>query len=179
MLSRPMDVYWAGWRSNTAALQMAGWEISAHEDICERKIAIAIRHKGLGMQAISRVAHYEYFHLPMHHNLATTDIHIDRIAAHVVVHMPSPMTFRPVDAQPQWAMNPMGTSLDDLAHFAPSKLSKVIVMDDPSVDDLLARILDKQQEAKTAYFREQLAKEGATLPDHYMHAQVISLRKAA
>lgn len=151
-------------------------------------LGLAVNHQEFGAQGMSWIpeewhheaSRFEDYHIERHMDL--------RIGKRVEIrHQGSLEPYRPIDAEPTWRGSERITSLEDLCHFAPAPLARTnpIVVPEESVDELLAKILDKQQEAKSAYFREKMREsyaEGTAsriLPAHKFHAQIISLRDAA
>jgi len=180
ILSRPVKLHWAGWETDTARLQQAGWQISADQRFDRDTMQIAVSHMG-GARGVSEISawrcaeRYPWDERPMEASLSM------RLAQqvkfeHFGAGFPS---FSAVDAMPQLRECQIKT-LDDLAHFAPQMVrTEQLLVPEESVDDLLSRILEKQQAAKTAYFREQMAREGAALPQHRFAAQIIAFKDAA
>jgi hypothetical protein len=93
--------------------------------------------------------------------------------------------FKAVDAKPQLNFERV-TSLEDLVPFAgaPIVRNQALILPEATVDDLLKGILDRQEDAKMAFFEDLVQKEGdaeSPAPPKF-HAQIISLgdyRKAA
>lgn len=184
--SAPIPVHWAGWKSTTYDLQRAGWEVSVHQDVVCMQMCIAIRHEGYGAHGMSRVS-YDWPHFRNAEQAGprmldsiggglTLGLEVGRT---VNVVIDAPLRFTPVDCTPRVADSFAIRSLEDFAHFAPlATPEQQFIIEDADVDDLLARILEKQQAAKTEHFR-QIAREATSpLPSFAMSAQIITLKAA-
>jgi hypothetical protein len=181
--SRPVQVSWAGWHSDTQTLQQNGWQLSAHQDICRRMMGLAIKHDMWGAQGMTCMPEEWEYERELHD--AYGQVHPRqlglRLGKEVRIHSHGPidLNYRPIDAMPRFESGRI-TSLEDLAHFAPAPLAMTnpIIVQEDDVNALLSRILDKQQEAKTAHFREQIRKgwDGASSPiRHKFEAQILSI----
>lgn len=184
ILSRPVRVHWAGWTTTTYELQQAGWELSANQDVGSRRMQIVIRNEQLGMIGQTSPIDFDYLSALHDHRFELPTVaQVRCLGRQIVIQNHGPMTFepfRPIDAAPQLCPVEM-RDLADLAHFAPAPLvrTQAIVLPEEDVDSLLARILEKQACAKTDYFRDLVSREGAAIPAHRFHAQIISLPRAA
>ncbi len=186
ILSRPVKLHWAGWETDTYRLQQAGWELSAEQNIASRSIRMVIRNEALGMIGQTLTTAWDYERMLDVGSLGVRDdyeekyLQLRHMGRQIVVHNHGPMDFSPIDAQPQVTTSEV-RSLDDLVHFAKAPLvrTQALVLPEPEVDDLLRMILERQQAAKTDYFRDIVAKEGGVAAPHKFHAQIISLPAAA
>lgn len=184
ILSRPVKCYWAGWETDTFRLQQHGWRLSAEEDVYSNSMRLALDHPHLGIRGITeRIEHDYHRDLGGYHEGRPLGLQLKAMGHSIFIHEHGPMNFHAIDAVPQMRHEQV-TRLEDLAHFAPAPLvrSQAIVLPEPDVAELLDRILEKQAQAKTDYFKDIVAKEGSLLVPHKFHAQIISLdeaRKAA
>lgn len=183
--SRPIRLHWAGWETTTDRLQHAGWEISAQQDIARMRMQLALRHEQLGVQAITQgYSEWDFRRGTMNSgpsHLAIPDDMVIRMhmARDIHVHS-STHNWAAVDCAPTIQHDTRIERLEDFAHFAPMKsMAAPFVLPEADVDQLLSIILEKQQKAKTDYFRDMVRKEGAILPAHTMSAQIIALKDAA
>lgn len=193
ILSRPIKLHWAGWETDTFRLQQCGWQLSADQDLAYNKMRIALRHADLGMRAISQSINFNYHEALLDPRyIGQAVIGIQAMAPDIHIHRRPIMreygdvsNFRAIDAAPQFNERLDIQSLDDFAHFAaPLVRTQEIIVPEESVDDLLARILDKQQSAKRAYFEDKVRRmrsDGDVPQQAKFHAQIISLseRRAA
>lgn len=184
LLSDPVEIYWAGWRSNTQTLQNNGWQLSALEDYAQDAMVIALRHEEWGMEGMTRVLN-EWRNrgsigAPRQHFLPPLRVGMRAFAREVrVTLMSSDLRpgFHPIDAQPQFYMGDRIETLGDLAHFAtPMARTQELIIPaaDPSVDELLARILEKQQPAREDYYRKVAHLDGQKVgPQVKFQAQIL------
>lgn len=192
MLSRPVKVHWAGWESDTLKLQASGWEVSAREDIACRQMELAIRHQGHDMVGLSQRMCFEYFHNDPRYLQALT-IPFGMMAKtgtpHIKYHSVmageyDKVPFRPVDCMPSYrSMDRIG-GIEEFAHFAGARAGQELLVPEEDVNDLLSRILDLQQTAKTQHFLDRVrrSQQGfeqgvdiSSVPERKFTAQIISL----
>lgn len=183
--SRPIRLHWAGWETTTDRLQNAGWEVSAQQDFARMRMQLALRHEQLGVQAITQgYSEWDFREGSLRSgpsHLAHPDDRVMHLHMAREIRMHGQTTdWAAVDCSPTIQHDTRIERLEDFAHFAPMKsLAAPFVLPEADVDQLLAIILEKQQKAKTDYFRDMVRKEGAILPAHTMSAQIIALREAA
>lgn len=179
-----MRLRWHGWESDTLTLQRAGWQISANEDPSSMCIVLAIRHPDTNIGGLSRIEAMKHCtRRPDEYGLAS-DLYMKVVGHDMRIRGQYGQSgaWRAVDAEPQVITEPV-RSLQDLCHFAPAVSQRASIMvAEEDVSYLLARILEKQQPAKEAYFRNQAMEEresGLLVPK--VHAQIITLgdRRAA
>lgn len=179
MYGRPVKLEWAGWSTDTYRLGRAGWSISADQDICTRTMMIAISHPEYQARGVTRIVN-EWLYEQAHYAGALDHLEIPigiHLGKRVEVHLSERPNFVAVDYAP--SIRREIRTLEDLAHFAPMKsLDAPFVLPEQDVDQLLSLILEKQQKAKTDYFRDLVKREGSILPAHTMAAQIISLKAA-
>jgi len=163
------------------------------QDVCRRVLRIALRHDQHGLEGITEMAEEWPYTQPGDQVSAWASIPrplaLRSMGRTVYVEGYPSMSidphlsrFEPIDAHPQ-VHHTFGRevrSLGDFAHFAtmPKVMTEPVVLPEPDVDQLLSMILEKQQAAKTAYFKDLVAREGQPLPPHRFHAQIISLKAA-
>ncbi len=180
MLSRPVELRWAGWRSDTFTLQQHGWQISAEQDIMRMQMAMALRNERAGMSGVTARVDWDYMHRangPAQYCMPALPVHL--MGRNVEMHsygngFPN---FQPIDAQPQ-LLQIKRRKLEDFAHFAPAHTrTQQLIVPEESVDDLMARILEMQHGPRIERIRAEIA-EGQRVdftPRQKFHAQIISL----
>lgn len=190
LLSAPLKLEWAGWETDTYKLQQAGWSLNANQDYAERRMRIAMEHKGVQMRAITYGVDYEYMmntygasgmRPPVY---PTLPVHM--MGRDVIIHEHGSIdwtNYKPIDATPNYVTQRI-SKLEDLVHFAaPLVRTKEIIIPQESVSELLDRILQMQQPERTERIREQIRNpEGLMLdaiPQQRFEAQIISLPMAA
>jgi hypothetical protein len=185
ILSRPLRVHWAGWETNTLALQQNGWQLNAEQDVWQNQIRLSMRHSGMNLHAMSNRMDFD-FHAAAHSDLqylrALPFFVMSVMGRDVHIHEHGSLDWsamKPIDAAPTLTTHKV-SRMEDLVHFAaPMVRTKEIIIPDESVPELLDRILKLQQPARTDRIREQMRNpEGMiidAIPKQKFHAQIISL----
>jgi hypothetical protein len=184
LLSRPVEVHWAGWRSDTFTLQQNGWSLSAEQDMQRMQMSIAMRNERAGMVGVTGSVDWRFMedwrYAQHSHSLPALPVHLMGRKIEVMHTRGNHWdNFRPIDAQPQFEPNREIRSLEDMVHFAPAhtRTQQLIVPED-SVEELMARILKMQQGPRIERIRQEI-REGDrvdfTAPRQKFHAQIISL----
>lgn len=183
LLSRPLDIHWAGWRANTYDLQQQGWSLSADQDVCRMTIRIALRNERAGMVGVTEITDFRYYDAAHNWDYPLPSLRMQMMAHKIEVEHSMGFNpyeqFRPIDAQPQMIQRER-KSLEDLVHFAPSLArTQQIIVPEENVDDLMARILEMQQGPRIERIRQEI-REGEVIrpnasPKQNFHAQIISL----
>lgn len=182
LLSRPLGIHWAGWETTTYRLQQAGWQLSADQDVYERRIRIAMKHEGMALYGMSRWTEFDYERFayePRDYPM----IVMQAMGREVFIqeHGRVELNFQAIDAKPCFVADRKVTRLEDLAHFAaPLVRSREIIIPEENVDELLEKILKLQQPARTDRIREEMRRgsEGRLItdqPQQKFQAQIISL----
>lgn len=183
VLALPMKVYWAGWESSTLELQQAGWKLSMVQNPMNDSLTLAIQHDQLNMRGITPEISFHHRNMTPEGKMIHAPCRIAHMGHTIMVQQRDwgGWDFHPIDARPQMSTWNEFKSLDDMCHFPklPLVSTQAIVVPEATVDELLSRILDKQQGAKTDYFRDLVAREGSIVPAHKFHAQIISIKDAA
>lgn len=188
LLSKPVKVHWLGWETDTYRLQQAGWELSMDQDYMRREMRMVVRHRTEAFIGQTNSIPLEFARDPYYEDAAKHIWQMHHMGREIRVHEHGPISayanFKAVDAKPQLSFERV-TSLADLVPFAGAPLirTQALILPEATVDDLLAGILDRQQDAKMAYFDDLVQREGEMdrAPPKF-HAQIISLgdyRKAA
>jgi len=174
-------VYWAGFKSNTFALQQAGWGIAVEQDFVDARIRLLIHNPDWNLYAFSDYSTHEFYrerHDEFRMLPSFTIRHCSpRIQATRV--MDDFTKFRQVDAMPQFT-NAVVESIEDLGIFAvPMTRTEEIIVEPADVYTLLEQI-KKMQSPEQAEIRERNRRrdrEGASTVSQRQnfHAQIISL----
>lgn len=190
VLSRPAEVWWAGFRSDTYRLQQEGWEIAADEDVQYGRIRLILRHRDMRLYAICNELSYEYQRM---HNVeggpplvfrvqcAAPEINIRFIPS---VGMMQWDQYRQIDAQPQVMQQEQIKSLDDFKIFAtPLTRTEELIVEPETVAAMLEKIRQMQAPEQQRIRKDASRRSGADAqPRQTFHAQIISLadhRRAA
>ncbi len=183
ILSRPHPVYWAGFRSDTVALQQAGWEFSASQRYEINEVGLMMRHQATGMHAqTSTVPAMMYDSMAHHENAPSFRVQwmTDKgMRMRTIDIQPWVAGCDPVDMRPQMIEV---KSIEDMNLFAGCMArTHEVVVDPETVPDLMARILEMQEPGRQEHFRQMVAdnrREDQMMrpsPRQQFHAQIISL----
>jgi hypothetical protein len=181
-MGQPIALEWAGWSTNTLRLQQYGWEISAHQDPSMREMGIAIRHRQHQVEGLTRIEEWDYQRMRFEerHDIKLPINLAHRLHLQLPWSLPGgPMDWRAVDARPHvvsYCGEPMPKGFEDLFHFRPAFEAprQIILPHDESIDELLDKIMKKQEGAKQAYFEEKVRREHNAGPVPTLHAQILS-----
>jgi len=153
ILSNPVQLYWAGWKTDTYSLGQEGWQISAEEDPRSRSMRIAIRHPKAGISGISEIADFPYrsdFTNALIGNTAPTmlrfhDIH-RRIYAEFMRYKGG-FDFHAIDPRPSFVEREVH-SIEDFAHFSKIGMEEPkhqILLKEASIQQILDMALQIQE----------------------------------
>jgi hypothetical protein len=181
LLSRPLQVEWAGLTSDTYRLQQAGWQLSAQQQTYDGRMSLMMMHPGVNMRAMSQTIDFDYVRAreDWHHYLPTLRFNMQHMAREINIHAHGQLDwdFSAIDAKPCISHRSI-QRMEDLAHFAPPlvRCNEVIIPEE-SVPELMQKILKLQQPARTDRIKEQMRNpEGFTaVPQQKFQAQIISL----
>lgn len=185
VLSSPVELEWAGWRSDTHRLQQAGWEISVDQDIRMRGVQIAIRHKDFQIYGISSMLDLDYFRIAgdMQGFPRGLVLPIHYMASRITMQVPFGIGdgMMPIDATPQFITQEY-RDLEDYRIFAtPLARTDEIIVDPNDVSKLLDMIREVQlpeQEEIRARNKLRESREGQyidAIPRQQFHAQILSI----
>lgn len=195
ILSEPATVWWSGFRSDTARLQQAGWEIAAEEDVVYGRIRLLLRNQNMRLYALTNEVAFEHRCVdcfqgrrpPLEFNVvaAAPKIEVHRFADIAAVAFD---TFKQIDAYPQVQHDVEIKSLDDFKIFAtPLVRTEEIIVEPQTVSAMLERIREMQAPEQAALRQKQrlaASRQGLyveEVPQQRFHAQIISIadRRAA
>ena len=180
MRSRPIELHWAGWSTDTLRLQTAGWQLSAHQNFADESMQIAIRHPRHEVEGITRFERHWDYRRSMSCDRKDLPVLPITLGHKLWVRTIEPaVPWKAIDAEPQlWPV--LGElRLPDFVHFAPARAPAELVVPEETVPELLQRIVDMQSGARLERFREQVREERAQRKLIVPHCQIISLREAA
>lgn len=181
ILSQPCDVYWAGFKSNTFALQQAGWGIAVEQDFVDGRIRLLINNADWNLYAFSNFDSCDYFGIGYEVRREHPVFHIRHCSPRIQVTnvMDDFSNFRQVDAMPQYTSAEI-KNIEDFGIFAvPMTRTEEIIVEPADVYTLLEQI-KKMQSPEQAEIRERNRRrdrEGASTVSQRQnfHAQIISL----
>lgn len=149
LLSQPIRLFWNGWESDTYKLQQNGWELSVQQDLQYMRMAIAIKHKKLGMRGLSDSMGWNYLEQrETFQDPRSTPGFGCQIASNIDINYTGSMSnveFNPIDATPMWQTIER-KSLDDIAHFRKiEKPNNEIFLKEASLKEIMAMALSRQE----------------------------------
>lgn len=148
-----MEVFWAGWRSDTLTLQEHGWQLAVENDPMRRQLRIALHHPAMNLYGIM-ADHVRYEMMegrplpPLMIGCMAPNIRFETFRS--VGTMPN---FTPFDARPQY-METEIKNISDMKLFRPLNAIQEIVVESHDVDELLGKILSMQS-PRQAELREK------------------------
>lgn len=159
ILSHPVKLHWAGWESNTHALQRAGWQISVAEYPdsynMNESIRIALRHEGgahgYGMMNFDHMAYMDPLRNPwdnmdLRHMSVRMTLGRDINFQYMGTPAMDVKDFRPIDAVPAMQDIEIKRMSDfKIFRYLPQVTERnEIIVPELSMDDMLNRILEMQ-----------------------------------
>lgn len=176
--SRPCEVHFAGWRSDTHSLQRAGWELSAEQDIAGRRIHLVMQHQPTGLRMLAEERHFDFFRAAdvMRYDRGSADLSFE--IRHVATDMRTRFVeanfaaFSPINAHPQFT-DVKAQSIDDFAVFAP--MAEEIIVEPATVAGLLDQIKQLQAPELAAIRERNRRAESHNVKAQRFHAQIVSL----
>lgn len=147
-----MEVHWAGWRSDTLALQNNGWQLAVEEDPMREMLRIALHHPAFDLYGIMpKFVKYQAVDgmelPPLSISWIAHNIYSQRILT------TEQMDYTPFDARPQF-IEMEATNIRDMRIFRPLNAIQEIVVESHDVDELLGKILSMQS-PRQAELREK------------------------
>lgn len=190
--SRPHPVFWAGFKSNTFALQQAGWEFSASQAPELDGVGLMMRHRGLGMVASTNLVPMMHFYqsgYAMHDPNAIQPFHVqwltDRNPQFQYINPPDYLEYcQPVDMKPQLMQQSEVRTLDDMNIFANVCMARTteLIVDPDDVSAMMDRILELQDPARQERFKRMVQEQkdpgrvrSDPMPRQQFHAQIVSI----
>lgn len=153
-----MEVYWAGWRSDTLTLQRNGWQLAVDDDPLRRKLRIALHHPAMTLYGVTDFIQYELIEgkafPPLMIGHMAPSIRFETIRSAMFKYDES---FMPFDAVPQYSDVEV-RSIEDMKIFRPLVAIQEIVVESQNVDELLGKILSMQS-PRQAELREKARRE--------------------
>lgn len=143
----PIDLEWAGWRSNTHHLQQAGWEFAESRRIAydrmEESWLLQMRHPQLGLSGMNHSIHRISFSHRMRYRGAPVHLTVE-LGAPYVVSERRPVDMVAVDTQPHTYTIPRQYDLYHMPYFRPIESKNDIYLGEASVQELMDMALQKQ-----------------------------------
>lgn len=174
-----IEVVWAGWRSDTYALQSNGWEISAEQSSFDRTIRLALKHPKFNIYGISQTSDYnQYLEMNRNYYGECPPIVIQHMASRMQLNLMDNLSqFNPVDCEPQ--VNPPNMEvrdIEDFLIFRPINKSKEIIIPESSAIELLDEII-KKQDPKQKEIRNKKRREWIKFTKEINQAEAVYSEK--
>lgn len=155
---RPVDVEWAGWRSDTFSLQRAGWQLSARQDLHLRELSVALHHPEMGISGMSALRNFQFMDPRAIYGMVLPF----RLGGdyRIIEHRQEPMhEYYPIDATPMFRQS-QPQRLEDFKIFRelPKEASKEIYLEEASLSEVLDIALSKQ-ESRQAEIRARMLRD--------------------
>jgi len=177
--SPPVRLHWYGFTGDTFSMQRAGWQFQLYKDHARFSDIVAFHHPKLKTYAKFMVDDVWRHMRDSRDNYMDVNVECS-IGGDLVVSMYKEHTvnfsfsdnFTPLDMTPQWV--DYYVSKHNLFREDTSPKNKIIVPDDPSVDELLDKLLKLQQPNQVKYFEDKVRNKELITPK--MTGQIIQLR---
>lgn len=175
--SEPMEVRFAGFRSDTLSLQHAGWRLAVEEDFRFGRISLIMRHEQAGLYLVADDVSFNYCE-------RIDGRPRDRLPVFMVRHVARSLesvrcsfafdNFAPVDAVPHIAAL-THKRIEEFALFgAPLVKTEEIIIEPQSVAECL-ELIRKMQAPELADLRKRNAQRAEPINQQRFHAQILSL----
>jgi hypothetical protein len=191
ILSRPLGIEWAGWRSDTLTLQRCGWRLAVNFEPYDYTYQLLMKNETLRLCGITTAMTIESRSMRWDSDLSrlpvfrvvqvAPDIHVRTCTS---VDLMPVGNFEEIDATPQFVSSKI-ESLYDLNVFA-TKWAEQVLVDkaDMTVIEHLEAI-KRLQSPKQQEIRKRLLREGPTprpevrVPQLHLVAQLVHYAEAA
>lgn len=157
-LGRPVDIYWAGWKTTARDLQHAGWQIAVDFDPYDQRYKLLLHHEQLKLWAISSSVYFAHSGDPYSME-KPPPFHVEKVSPNLQLHHIEPVAsvnYHEIDAEPILVESPIKSAADLNIFRLARNGAKEILIDraDMSVVDHLEAI-QKLQAPKQAELREK------------------------
>jgi hypothetical protein len=177
-LSRPAEVFFMGFRSDTLTLQQCGWELAVEQEYHFNQMRLLMRHRDLDLYAISDNIGFNYRQAAAQGMYSDQPLIFNvRGCAHKFMEIiGKPMTiskFNQIDAMPQIVEHNI-KHIDDFGIFAtPLARTEELIVEPQTVSEMLEQIRKMQAPEQARIRRDSNSREPSQR--QRFHAQIISL----
>lgn len=184
VLSRPYEVVWAGWRTDTLALQNAGWRLAVEYAAERHKYRLLMDHPAMQLMAITYVSQLDYQDTKYISSKPLLRFEVAHIARTLhVVQMQEPTNwadFKQLDAQPCFTQSRIERLEDfNIFNVCLKRTEEILVNQaDMSVVAHLEAIR-QLQEPKQKELRAKVLREREVAPRSQVIAQIVEFRREA
>ena len=177
ILSPPVSIEWAGWRSDTYTLQRNGWDLSWESHISTHSQRLLLRHAGMTLYGVTQDVDEGIFTSRDDRWLREMMLSVQYLVSDMRVDIQiNPSYFSPIDATPRVIESPR--SIEDFGLFKTvARDAPEIYLAEASLEEVLEYAL-KKQEPKQAEIREQILRERdrQTTPDNVVQFPDANIR---
>lgn len=180
VLSRPCEIHWAGWKTDSYTLERRGWTLSAIQSVDTLRMRLAMHHIDTGIRMIAQGQEFDFM---QHHDrqrvgveaplpvFTVLDTSIGTMMRVINGDGDNFADFNPISARPLYTSQAI-KDLDDYKIFATHQTMGIIV-DPNDVDSLMSRIM-KLNQPELAQVRENNRRRERAA-GHVLHAQILTL----
>lgn len=157
IVNKRIRLHWAGWTSDTLQLSLAGWQVSAQQDVMRQTMRLAIRHPS-GAKGITHLSDYNYDQLSRvgYDPMLDTGLSFEGISSNCIVYLTDEQEiFRPIDCRPTVSRL---YELDDIAHFRTVTPEHEVYLKEANINQILEMALKVQEPNQERIRKEMLRK---------------------
>lgn len=181
ILSLPVPVEWASWRTDTCALQRTGWQLAVDYDPEYDRYRLLMKHPEMRLTAFTDSQHIERNHYSIQRDLPPFTVRHVAATIHVQTVIDDFSRFHEIDAEPRY-MNHKITRLEDMNIFAMREKSTEVLIDQANmevIDHLEA--IKRLQAPKQSEIRERLlrARDSGARGSKHVIAELCTYAEAA
>lgn len=172
------EFYWAGWRATGHELQRNGWEFTSYRSERTFSDMIVIEQKGVASFVSGHIDDIEARH---HQHSLTVPIGLRHVGREVIINGAGAMPIAvPLDMSPisehEW-YRIKHTEFSPFKVLIAKEQQRIIIPQEPSVEEMLDKIIKMQQPAQVEYFNKKVKEN--KMPQATLTAQIIQLRETA
>ncbi|KKK63198.1 hypothetical protein LCGC14_2996690 [marine sediment metagenome] len=163
ILSQPIQLHWAGWRSDTFTLQRAGWQLAANQDIEFNKLRFFLKHPGINICGTSQSIDFDYLrsvHLGERDYLRDIILPCQLASEYIIDEVGCvPYSVQAIDATPTYTEAKM-ISLKDAKFFTTVNTDiQQVTLEKATLAEVLDFALQKQKPRQDDIRRELLRRD--------------------
>ncbi|KKN37415.1 hypothetical protein LCGC14_0763630 [marine sediment metagenome] len=161
ILSQPIQLHWAGWRSDTFTLQRAGWQLAADQNIELEYLRLFLNHPTLRLSGTSALRKFDFFRmkdLSQRDFIRSLDLSV-QLASEYRISEESVSMVMPIDAKPTYTEIEM-QSLEDAKFFRTINTDiQQVTLEKATLAEVLDFALQKQKPRQDEIRRELLKRD--------------------
>ena len=162
LISKPVELHWLGWKTDTATLAQYGWDLSANQNIFRNTMQIALRRKfdeHNQIQGISEIEEWDYHrHSAIIPRGQVLQMRLGHQFQMVSIRM-NDADWNAIDANPSYTTQRI-ENLEDIVHFKKvNQDTKEILLQRASLEEVLRFALDKQADRQDHIRKEMMKRK--------------------